>query len=367
MRATATSPANSFGGYSGNQAALRRCSRTSSNAQYKLEIGAVNDPLEAEADRVAEQVMRMPDPAVSSLSPSSPVLRRKCTACEEDKVPRIQMKQAGTRTNADFSPVVAQGTSGHGRPLDGNTRMFMESRFGRDFGNVRIYADETSARSAQTVDAAAYTVGDRIVFGAGRYAPHTTEGRKLLAHELTHSVQQGAAGSPRRVARTVASPKVPISDGAAPSIQRVMVGECTKYDYKTCKGQPCVPNVGKGTGFCRWSGTIKNGCICIAIDNTMLLELVEKVILAALIAAGIVIALDALVAAVACFVSGVCELAALIGLVGFAAAMIIVKLVGSSGSGAGSSASAATEPGTDSGAGGQDGVAPDEPSAPQPA
>jgi Domain of unknown function (DUF4157) len=81
------------------------------------------------------------------------------------------------------------GRAGH--PLDPGTRSFMERGFGRDFGGVRLHTDDEGARSAGDIDAKAYTVGDRIVFGAGHYAPGTAPGRHLLAHELAHTVQQG--------------------------------------------------------------------------------------------------------------------------------------------------------------------------------
>ena len=79
--------------------------------------------------------------------------------------------------------------------LDGATRTFFEQRFGHDFSTVRVHADASAADSARSVGAQAYTVGDDLVFGAGRYAPATREGRHLLAHELTHVVQQRAGAS----------------------------------------------------------------------------------------------------------------------------------------------------------------------------
>jgi hypothetical protein len=82
-----------------------------------------------------------------------------------------------------------------GQPLDANTRAFMEPRFGHDFSRVRVHSDASAAESARAVNALAYTVGQDIVFEAGRYAPGASEGRRLLAHELTHVVQQGNATS----------------------------------------------------------------------------------------------------------------------------------------------------------------------------
>src|SRR5205085_5888863 len=79
--------------------------------------------------------------------------------------------------------------------LDTETRTFMEIRFGHDFSRVRVHADSQAEQSAKAVHARAYTVGRHIVFGAGQYAAHSHAGRSLLAHELAHTIQQGAAAS----------------------------------------------------------------------------------------------------------------------------------------------------------------------------
>ena len=87
-------------------------------------------------------------------------------------------------------PIVHEVLRSPGEALDAPTRSLMESRFGRDFSQVRVHSDERAAESARSVNAAAYTVGDNVVFNSGQYASKTYEGRKLLAHELTHVVQQ---------------------------------------------------------------------------------------------------------------------------------------------------------------------------------
>jgi Domain of unknown function (DUF4157) len=140
-----------------------------STVQPKLAVGATTDPLEREADRVAEQVMRVPgSPSVSGKS----------------------------RVEADSAPAIVHDVlQSGGEPLDRTTRSFFEPRFRRDFSSVRIYADSQAASSAKDVAAKAYTVGNKIVFNSGQYTPHTQEGRKLLAHELTHVVQQGGAAN----------------------------------------------------------------------------------------------------------------------------------------------------------------------------
>jgi Domain of unknown function (DUF4157) len=78
-----------------------------------------------------------------------------------------------------------------GQPLDFQTRGFMEGRFGHDFSKVRIHADGKAGASARAVDSLAYTVGNNLVFASGQYSPRTAAGTRLLAHELTHVVQQG--------------------------------------------------------------------------------------------------------------------------------------------------------------------------------
>ena len=91
-------------------------------------------------------------------------------------------------------PMVNSVLAKPGQPLDATTREFFSARFGHDFGKVRVHADAEAAESARSVNALAYTVGRDVVFGAGQFAPGTRVGRQLLAHELTHVVQQGEDG-----------------------------------------------------------------------------------------------------------------------------------------------------------------------------
>jgi hypothetical protein len=157
-------------------------------APSTLEIGSVDDPHEHEADRIADQVMRMPDRAFS-LTDTDPRLSRKC-ACEQDDEPNIlQAKPAGPVAH-EAPATVHQVLGSAGRPLDAATRGFFEPRFGRDFSDVRIHADHAAAESAQAINALGYTVGRDVVFAHGQYSPNTISGRRLLAHELAHVVQQ---------------------------------------------------------------------------------------------------------------------------------------------------------------------------------
>jgi uncharacterized protein DUF4157 len=112
-----------------------------------------------------------------------------------------------------------------GQSLDGHTREYMESRFGHDFGHVRVHADGGAADSARSVDALAYTVGRDVVFAAGQYAPTTSAGRHLLAHELAHVLQQssGSARLQPRLEIGAANDQAEIEAGRIAA--RVMSGE----------------------------------------------------------------------------------------------------------------------------------------------
>ena len=116
---------------------------------------------------------------------------------KKDDEPVLQRQASGAATVDAVPPVVHDVLQAPGQPLDANTRTFMETRFGHDFGQVRVHTDARAAESAQAVSAVAYTMGRNIVFGAGRFTPGTHEGRRLLAHELTHVVQQSGSDGMR--------------------------------------------------------------------------------------------------------------------------------------------------------------------------
>ena len=129
--------------------------------------------------------------------------------------PAVHRRAAGSAGVASVDTAVAQGLASAGRALDGQTRTFMESRFGHDFGDVRVHADGAAGASAQALRAEAYTVGRDIVFASGRYDPDSSGGRHLLAHELTHVVQQGGGRAAPEVAQRQAAASAP--DAAAPA------------------------------------------------------------------------------------------------------------------------------------------------------
>jgi hypothetical protein len=194
---SASGPSHFTGVQSSNQAVLRRLAATAQPMQCKLQAGSVNDPLEAEADRVADRVMRMPDPEVA-IRTAAPQISRKCAGCEEEEEGKLQRKPAaGARSAGDAPPLVHEVLRSPGRSLDPGTRAFMEPRFGADFGEVRVHDGAQATESAKSVNALAYTVGNNVVFNRNQYQPGSIAGQRLLAHELTHVVQQSGEGALR--------------------------------------------------------------------------------------------------------------------------------------------------------------------------
>jgi hypothetical protein len=165
--------------------------------QPKLTIGPADDPYEREADRVADQVMRMPatpsDGHALSITPvTAHQAQRECAECEEEeKDGALQRDESGgAEAPAIAPPIVDQTLNSPGQPLDEETRAYFEPRFGHDFSQVRIHTGGDAVSATRAVRARAFTVADQIAFAAGQYEPRSETGRRLLAHELTHTLQQ---------------------------------------------------------------------------------------------------------------------------------------------------------------------------------
>ncbi len=172
--------------------------------QAKLTVNQPGDAHEQEADRVADQVMRMPafdkssavgeqcDAPIVQRMPLTPVnsVMRACAECEKEKAQRKETGSGDASRKTAPSVVSDVLSSGGGQPMEGGTRQFMESRFRQDFSQVRIHTDSQAAASASAIQARAYTSGRDVVFGAGEYQPGSESGRRLLAHELVHVGQQ---------------------------------------------------------------------------------------------------------------------------------------------------------------------------------
>src|SRR5262245_22988676 len=171
--------------------------------QQKLTIRQAGDIYEQEADRAADQVMRMPNPAIQRSCSACAAGGSTCAKCDPEKEPLLQRKTEPVSDSSVSVPDDFLRDLGPGEPLDSHSRTFFEPRFGHDFGDVRVHSDTRAAESALAVNALAYTSGYNIVFGAGQYRPETSVGWSLLAHELTHIVQQSRAATvPSRIEST---------------------------------------------------------------------------------------------------------------------------------------------------------------------
>ncbi|MGH2403081.1 MAG: DUF4157 domain-containing protein, partial [bacterium] len=176
----------------------------SGTIQAKLAISEPGDPDEQEADRVAEAVMQAPEQTASERVPEPasgerPRIQRICAGCEEEEeeAAAVQAKAAPGHTTDVAPSTEAQinALQGGGQPLPAYLRALFEPRFGHDFSQVRVHTDSAAAESARAVGALAYTLGWDIVFTEGQYAPNTTAGQRVLAHELTHVAQQNSERS----------------------------------------------------------------------------------------------------------------------------------------------------------------------------
>lgn len=174
--------------------------------QKKLTVGPAGDAYEREADRVAEKVMRATDTQVRRACGCA----GECSGCQPSA--RAGESLQTMRTHDDVGvggeeapPIVHEVLSTPGHPLEPSTRASMESRFGQDFSHVRVHSDGRAAESAQAVDATAYTVGRHIVFGPGQSPSGSHDSQQLLAHELTHVLQQTGSGVSSRNSATHAA------------------------------------------------------------------------------------------------------------------------------------------------------------------
>ena len=189
------------------------CEAESKNlkVQTKLPVSSPGDKFEQEADAVADQVMRMPEP-----------LGQTCTADNSD----FNLTETGKPQILRFANVPSGGTVasdftsrlGTGTPLDTPSRNYFESRFGYDFSGVRVHTGEAASDSARAIQARAYTLGRDIVFASGQYEPASFTGKRLLAHELAHVVQQSS--HPRSVAQRQPVTAMRLSPLMQPLLQR---------------------------------------------------------------------------------------------------------------------------------------------------
>jgi hypothetical protein len=150
-------------------------------------------------------------PGLAFSSRNAGTLQRKCACgqhtiaggeCSECNKKEQTLQRSRARSHAEgigalsVPPIVHEVLRSPGQPLDLSTRAFLNPRFGHDFSHVRVHTDSRAAESARAVNAHAYTVGQRVVFAEGQYAPDTPAGQKLLAHEMVHVRQQSSITAP---------------------------------------------------------------------------------------------------------------------------------------------------------------------------
>jgi len=175
--------------------------------QAKLTIGQPNDKYEQEADKIADQVMRMSDADVAQRVETGTVqpmhIQRLFPECKQETAQRqpeneeeeeLQAKEIPGQipTLAPNLESRINSLKGGGQPLDSATRSFFEPRFGHDFSHVRVHTDSSSADTAKSINARAFTLGNHVVMGTGEYQPNIQSGQRLLGHELTHMIQQNS-------------------------------------------------------------------------------------------------------------------------------------------------------------------------------
>lgn len=183
-----------------------------------LRVSAPGDAAEVEARHVARSIVSMP--AAAAARPASVVSPPTLHRANPVRGPAVAAPTRPQQT-------VAKPTSSGGEPLPEAVRQDMESRFGADFSAVRIHRDARAAQASSALNAAAFTVGNQIHFGAGQFNPGSGEGRELIAHELTHTIQQGAAPqSQRQIQR---SPAPQVVERSVPAVQRLGLGDALNY------------------------------------------------------------------------------------------------------------------------------------------
>ncbi|MEA5115241.1 MAG: DUF4157 domain-containing protein [Geobacteraceae bacterium] len=232
--------------------------------QPRLVVDATNDDLEQEADRVADQVMRMPEIPLPDQAGAQEQFSNIQSAVGDvmqcpDSVRKGEagsiLQAKGDESAADIPPLTASyinDLEGSGQQLDPGARAYFQPRFGVNFDHVRVHADGRAAASAQAIEAQAYTYGNHVVFAQGRYAPESESGKLLLAHELTHVVQQSADGGPLSLPLHTLS--------AEPAIQ--------------CKDAAPAPGETPETAIMSpWNGILRGGLLGRIASESLLMDL----------------------------------------------------------------------------------------------
>ena len=254
--------------------------------QTKLTMNQPGDRYEQEADRLAEQVLRMENPIMADPFPLTvnrpgirylpPRLTAEINIVKDD---RLQAKEVAGTIPKPISnlqdQISALRTCGGSQSLPARTRTFFESRFGHDFSRVRIHTDVYAAGLATSLHAKAFTFGRDIAFASGKFAPYTEAGKKLLAHELTHTIQQGASAPYRTGAERIQGQMFSASSIPAYRIQRQCPAGIT---YNLGNRHPAhVPHCGavnvtataQPAGIPNLTWSLLNKTVAVAVGTTI--------------------------------------------------------------------------------------------------
>lgn len=221
------------GGKAGPSGECAECRRKRLGRQAGLLVGPANDAAEREANRVGDWMSGGRGPGGVGVAP-----------------PRVQRASApaGQHPGPLAPASVEAALAGPGQPLEPALERHMGAEFRHDFSRVRVHCDAAATRSAEDVGAEAYTLGNDIVFGPGRYAPATRDGRRLIAHELTHVAQQAGPAGARSLRRKVAvdKPKDPIDNPTGKGLVQTNAATVENYLRTLCSEGGVT--VDKGTG-----------------------------------------------------------------------------------------------------------------------
>jgi len=212
-------------------------------------------------------------------SAAAGAINRKCAHCAEEE--QLSRKEAGSDSMSVAPPIVNDALSSSGKSLDNETRSYMEPRFNYDFSQVRVHDNNLAAKSATAINALAYTSGNNIVFNSGQYDTGSDSGKRLLAHELTHVVQQnGSSGNISSKSRDVLQREeadmasLPeeedlsydlggdtITQGGAPSIQRYLIGPPRRVGAAAAGAAPDWRHCREFNYVVNWSTDVRDGYI----------------------------------------------------------------------------------------------------------
>jgi len=237
--------------------------------QAKLTRSHPGDPFEREADRTANLVMSAAPERGCTPSRPCPLCRGAASRARAVQTRLDPLPAAGLDTS-QLPPLIGAVVRSPGRSLEPAARAFFESRFGHDFGRVRVHADARASASAEAIQAHAYTTGNHIVLGPGQYSPGSRGGRHLLAHELAHVLQQRAASPSARLPATAVAGRWKIDDPATVQVKGGARNETLLADaFRDICNQARVVNRGSDRVVEVGPGKVQSnrteGCGCLQI------------------------------------------------------------------------------------------------------